>query len=120
MIVSGDAGGTVRVWGAASDFQAALWQQEEDAAGQRLHRLADERAAEEEASRSEDQGTIRHWLILAPIPLQKGETGNQGLRREQIPNEAMLKPRAGDRIPLGGESSIVPTRDSVVCFYYER
>src|SRR5262249_31743672 len=43
-----------------------------------------------------------HWLVLSPIPLQKDETGHDGIDREQITREAELRPKAGDRRTVAG------------------
>jgi serine/threonine protein kinase len=64
--------------------QLAKWQPEFE----RLHRLKDE-------------GAIRHWLILAPIALT-GSNGETGLEQEQVAGEASLRPRADDKVQLGG------------------
>ncbi len=42
-----------------------------------------------------DPGVIRQWLVLAPLPFE----GNADLNvlRQQVPNEARLRPRAGER-----------------------
>jgi tRNA A-37 threonylcarbamoyl transferase component Bud32 len=43
---------------------------------------------------------IRDWLVLAPIPLQDTHNPAAALAAEQIPDEARLQPRAGDRLTL--------------------
>jgi hypothetical protein len=50
-----------------------------------------------------EEGFITTWLLLAPIPLEKGQSGTDGLARQQLPNEAGLRPRAGDRVKVGGK-----------------
>ncbi len=46
-----------------------------------------------------DAGAIRQWLVLAPLPLNfKGED-ERSLFRQQIPDEALLRPRVGDQSP---------------------
>jgi opacity protein-like surface antigen len=47
------------------------------------------------------EGFIRHWLILAPIPLDAGQSGADGLKKEQVTKEAALKPKAGDKVKVG-------------------
>lgn len=49
----------------------------------------------------DSQGYIRHWLMLAPIPLPQGESGAEGVYREQIRGEGMLRPKAGDTAKAG-------------------
>ncbi len=48
-------------------------------------------------------GYIRHWVMLAPISLPEGETGSEGIFKEQIMGEATLRPRAGDKVKVGGK-----------------
>jgi hypothetical protein len=42
-----------------------------------------------------DPGVIRQWLVLAPLPFEGKPDLN--VLRQQIPNEARLRPRAGER-----------------------
>ena len=49
------------------------------------------------------EGYIRHWVMLAPISLPEGETGSEGIFREQIKGEAALQPRAGDKVKVAGK-----------------
>jgi WD40 repeat protein/serine/threonine protein kinase len=44
-----------------------------------------------------DPGVIRQWLVLAPLPFEGKADLN--VLRQQIPNEARLRPRAGERPP---------------------
>jgi hypothetical protein len=44
---------------------------------------------------------IRDWLVLAPIPLPPDKNPTDALAAEQIPNEAHLQPRDGDRVQAG-------------------
>jgi hypothetical protein len=52
--------------------------------------------------RPEARGFVQDWLLLLPLPLALGENGAEGLDREQLPSEAMLRPRAGERISVAG------------------
>jgi hypothetical protein len=52
------------------------------------------------------QGFLRDWLLLLPLPWDAGETVAQALDGHQIPDEAQARPRAGDRVPLGGRELI--------------
>ena len=88
-IVTGSEDQTARVWEAAQHL-AAL--EREWSAEQERQRLA----------RARDEGAIKRWLVLAPIPLATGQTGAQGLNVEQIPGEAWLRPRAGEARSFGG------------------
>ncbi|MBM3835410.1 MAG: hypothetical protein FJ403_19465 [Verrucomicrobia bacterium] len=48
-------------------------------------------------------GYIRHWLVLAPIALAEGETGSEAIFKEQMKDEATLRPKAGDKQEIGGK-----------------
>jgi hypothetical protein len=48
-----------------------------------------------------DEGFVQRWLVLAPIPLADGESGADGLAKQQLKNEAQLKPKAGDKLKIG-------------------
>ena len=50
---------------------------------------------------AQDPGAIREWLLLAPIHFD-GTNGAKALAQQQIPDEAHLRPRAGDRSRIGG------------------
>ena len=50
----------------------------------------------------DSEGYIRDWLMLAPIPLPEGADAGALLLRTQIPDEAQLKPKAGDEIRVQG------------------
>ena len=49
------------------------------------------------------EGYIRHWVMLAPIPLPEGESGADAIFKEQIKDEAALRPEAGDKAKIGGK-----------------
>jgi hypothetical protein len=49
----------------------------------------------------DSDGFIRHWLVLAPIALAEGETGSEAIFKEQIKDEATLRPKAGDKLTIG-------------------
>ena len=103
-IVTGSEDQTARVWLAAGAEQAAAWQAEERAAAQYLAGLQRERTAEEERqrlARAGDEGAIKRWLILAPIPLATNQTGPQGLDLEQVEGEGRLQPKAGETRSIG-------------------
>ena len=56
-----------------------------------------------DALQPDADGYIRDWVMLAPIALRDGETCAEALLKEQIPNEAGLRPKAGDTIKVGGK-----------------
>jgi hypothetical protein len=54
-----------------------------------------------EEFKPDEDGFIRNWLVLAPIPLAEGQCGAEGLVKEQVAGEANLKPREGDTVKAG-------------------
>jgi hypothetical protein len=59
------------------------------------------RAADSKEMKPDDEGFVRHWLILAPIPLADGQTGADGLDKQQVKDEAKIKPKEGDTAVAG-------------------
>ena len=53
--------------------------------------------------RSDADGYIRHWVMLAPIALSERESCADALLKEQIKDEAALRPKAGDKVQIGGK-----------------
>jgi hypothetical protein len=53
--------------------------------------------------RPDADGYIRDWVMLAPIALPEGESCAEALLKEQIPNEATLRPRAGETLKVRGK-----------------
>jgi hypothetical protein len=47
------------------------------------------------------QGYIRDWIMLAPIALPPGAAAEDLILREQIKNEAQLRPSDGEKVTLG-------------------
>ena len=56
-----------------------------------------------DALRPDAAGYIRDWVMLAPIALRDGETCAEALLKDQLPNEAALRPKAGDKVKAGGK-----------------
>jgi hypothetical protein len=90
-VLTGGKDGTVRIWDTASREQAARWSWQDQ---ETLRRSAAWRLPTPGAP-----GFIQDWLVLAPLPLEAGQSGAEGLEREQVLGEARLRPRAGDRVP---------------------
>ncbi len=102
-VLTGSPDQTARVWQAATVEEVAAWQREERAAADRLRVLLREESGAEErarALRARDPGAIRQWLVLAPIPYED-RRGAVALDQEQLPNEAFLRPHAGQRVKVG-------------------
>jgi hypothetical protein len=55
----------------------------------------------EEPKGPDEEGFIRSWLLLAPIPLAENDREAAGLKKELIKGEADLKPKAGDKVKVG-------------------
>lgn len=60
------------------------------------------RAAAADGARLDPEGYIRDWVMLAPIALPEGADAGDLLLRRQIPDEASLKPKAGDTVTVNG------------------
>ena len=61
------------------------------------------KAVAADALKPDPEGYIRHWVMLAPIALPDGETCAEALLKNQIKNEAALRPKAGDKVTVGGK-----------------
>jgi len=48
-------------------------------------------------------GFIRDWLLLSPIQLADDSDGSAEIEKSQIPDEALLKPKSGDKAAVGGK-----------------
>jgi hypothetical protein len=48
----------------------------------------------------DDEGFIRTWLLLAPIPLPEGEP-SEAIDKEQVKGEAKLAPADGEKVKVG-------------------
>ena len=48
-------------------------------------------------------GFIRDWLMLAPIQLAADADGAEAMDKNQIPDEGLLKPKAGDKVSVRGK-----------------
>ena len=60
-----------------------------------------EAGTEELAPRGD--GFIRDWLLLAPIQLAADADGAEAIEKNQIPDEGLLKPKAGDKVTVRGK-----------------
>lgn len=54
-------------------------------------------------SRMDAEGFIRYWLVLGAIPADKEMSGAVEVAREQLPNEAGLKPKVDERVKVKGK-----------------
>jgi len=56
-----------------------------------------------ETSSLDSAGYIRDWVMLAPITLPERGSAADLLLKEQVRNEATLKPKEGDKIKINGK-----------------
>jgi hypothetical protein len=49
----------------------------------------------------DEEGFLRNWILLAPIPMAEGQTGEEGLTKVWIENEGKLAPKVGDKAKVG-------------------
>ena len=56
-----------------------------------------------EAATLDPEGYIRDWVMLAPIALPEGGIAADLLLKEQVKDEATLKPKEGDTIKINGK-----------------
>jgi hypothetical protein len=63
-------------------------------------------AAGGDESGLDGEGFVQRWLVLAPIPLAEGQSGADGLDKEQVAGEAKLRPKAGDKVTVGGKGLV--------------
>lgn len=59
--------------------------------------------AEGESFSLDEDGYIRHWVMLAPINLPEGRPAGDLLLTEQLKGEAQLQPKAGDKVSINGK-----------------
>ena len=50
-----------------------------------------------EEFKTDNEGFIRDWLVLAPIPLEAEGTGAEEIDKQQLKDEGKLQPKAGDK-----------------------
>jgi hypothetical protein len=57
--------------------------------------------AEDTSFKPDEEGFIRNWLVLAPLPFGEAQNGGEALGKEQVPGEAKLQPKDGDKVKSG-------------------
>ncbi len=57
--------------------------------------------ARAEDFKPDDDGFIRNWLVLAPIPNGENVSGTDALAKQFIPDEGKLKPKADEKVKIG-------------------
>jgi WD40 repeat protein/serine/threonine protein kinase len=85
--------GTAKVWDAASAEAVQDWSRQD--------RALEECLALNAFYGPRAQGFLQTWLLLLPLPLAPGMSGAAGLDQQQLAGEAQLRPRPGERVPVG-------------------
>ncbi len=49
----------------------------------------------------DDDGFVKVWLLLGPIPLAEGESQGDAVDKEKVKDEAKLAPKDGDKVTVG-------------------
>jgi hypothetical protein len=57
-------------------------------------------------SRMDNEGFLRYWLILAPIPSEKEMAGGAEIVAERLPGEARIRPRAEEKVSVKGKEYV--------------
>jgi WD40 repeat protein len=89
----GSRDGTAEVWEAASKEAVQEWTYQD--------RALDELYARNALRGRHAQGFIQTWLLLLPLPFSPDLGGTQALDQQQLPGEAQLRPRLGERVQVG-------------------
>jgi hypothetical protein len=58
-------------------------------------------ARAEDSYKPDDDGFIRNWLVLAPIPNGENVSGTDALAKQFISDEGKLKPKADEKVKIG-------------------
>jgi WD40 repeat protein/serine/threonine protein kinase len=90
--------GSVKIWDAASAESVEGWARQESDVRELLARNT--------YSGPAARGFIQTWLLLLPLHLVQGETGEEGLDRHQLPGEGQLRPRPGEPVRVGGRKFV--------------
>jgi dipeptidyl aminopeptidase/acylaminoacyl peptidase len=89
------ADGTAKVWEAAGSLEIQEWARQD--------RAVEELLALNAFRGPRAQGFIQTWLLLLPFRWQAGESGAKALDRQQLDNEAQLRPLPGEQARVDGE-----------------
>lgn len=49
------------------------------------------------------EGFLRDWLVLSPIQMPSDTDGSAAIDKSQVPDEGLLKPKAGDKVTVVGK-----------------
>ena len=59
-----------------------------------------------EKSGIDEEGFVRQWLLLLPIPFAANDSADDGFNREQIKGEASLEPKAREKVRIGDKELV--------------
>jgi hypothetical protein len=59
------------------------------------------RADDAASFKPDEEGFIRNWLVLAPLPFGEAQNGAEALGKEQTAGEGKLQPKEGDKVKSG-------------------
>ena len=54
-------------------------------------------------SRMDNEGFIRYWLVLSPLPSEKEHASGPEVAAQRVPNEATMKPKPGEILSYKGK-----------------
>ena len=60
----------------------------------------EDKKADDKKKAIDDDGFIREWLLLGPIPLPEGESQGDAVDKEKVKDEAKLAPKDGDTVKI--------------------
>jgi hypothetical protein len=64
------------------------------------------KTAPRDPSRLDEEGFIRYWLLLGPIPARRESAGAAEVTDERVPNEAALRPKSEERVSIAGKDYV--------------
>ena len=60
----------------------------------------------DDSSGVNEEGFVQRWLVLAPIPFAANDSGADALGKEQVKDEAKLKPKSGAKVKVGDKELV--------------
>src|SRR5262249_22858740 len=94
-LATGGYDGTAKVWDAAGAAAVQQWGRQD--------RDVRDLLESNDFRGPHAQGFLQTWLLLLPLPFASGAMSEQALNRPQLPGEAGLRPRPGERVTVGGQ-----------------
>jgi len=74
-----------------------------------LSMIAPRSIAGAEEFKPDKDGFIRDWLLLSPIQMPYDTDGSVAIDQSQVPNEGLMKPKAGDKVTVLGKEMMWKT-----------